>query len=313
MEKDKIILIDRSHFEINPSNRTKKKTANKTNVDIQYRQPIKPKEKNTTSRKNTLLKFIRKHQEKNRKHLLEDDDHEHKEDQPTEEDVNETLDYLMQIANKVHQEKNNHIMTDENVEVNYPTNPISMPISSVPVKTNYPQYGCLKNGNLPTYSQYVHNKATYVEEPIHPLSRNIMDKPETSIQIDNSSNYEEISNPRDIFYDDDNVKLKYLKQKKTKHRTFRVGKSKNIRKIGVLVSNRTIRKNITTKSQLLKQTPIHEIKKFLIKKGLIKVGTTAPNEVLRKMYETSQMICGDLHNHNTDIILHNYIHDDTKF
>ena len=105
------------------------------------------------------------------------------------------------------------------------------------------------------------------------------------------------------------IKLKYQKQKKTKHRTYKLGKSKHLRKIGVLVSNKTIRKGITTKTQLLKQTPIHEIRQYLIKHGLIKVGTTAPNEVLRKMYETAHLICGELNNHNTDILLHNFVHN----
>jgi hypothetical protein len=74
----------------------------------------------------------------------------------------------------------------------------------------------------------------------------------------------------------------------------------------VLVSNKTIRKNITTKKTLLQQTSIQDIKKFLIKKGFIKVGSIAPNDVLRKMYETVNMMCGDVQNHNPDNLLYNY-------
>ena len=86
-----------------------------------------------------------------------------------------------------------------------------------------------------------------------------------------------------------------------------MGKSKMLPKVSVLVSNKTIRNNITTKSHLLKQTPIEEVKKHLIKYGLIKVGTIAPNDVLRKMYESSILMCGELYNHNPDYLLHNFV------
>jgi hypothetical protein len=104
-------------------------------------------------------------------------------------------------------------------------------------------------------------------------------------------------------------KLRQLKQKKIYKRTYRVGRSKTQPKIGVLISNKTIRSNISTKTQLLKQEPIQDIKKFLIKKGLIKVGTPTPNDILRKMYESVVLICGEVQNHNPENLLYNFIHD----
>lgn len=79
-----------------------------------------------------------------------------------------------------------------------------------------------------------------------------------------------------------------------------------IPKISVLISNRSIRNKVSTDGQLLKQKPIEEIKKYLIKHGLIRVGTTAPNDVLRKMYECSVMMCGEVQNHNPDNLLYNF-------
>ena len=102
---------------------------------------------------------------------------------------------------------------------------------------------------------------------------------------------------------------KYLKQKKTLRRTFYVGKSKKFSKIGVLVSNRTIRKERTTQAHLLKQESIQNIKKFLTKKGFITVGTTAPNDVLRQMYENIHLIGGDIYNHNPENLLFNYLNE----
>ena len=105
------------------------------------------------------------------------------------------------------------------------------------------------------------------------------------------------------------VKLEFKKQKKTIRRTFRVGRSKHQHNIGVIINNKTIRNECSTKKHLLKQTSINDVKQFLLKKGLIKIGTTAPNDVLRKMYETANLICGDVHNHNSDILLHNYFNN----
>ena len=100
------------------------------------------------------------------------------------------------------------------------------------------------------------------------------------------------------------------KQKRTIRRTYKIGKSKVFPRISVLVSNKTIRNNITTKSQLLKQTDMQDVKKYLMKRGFIKVGTTAPNDVLRKMYEEAILMCGEVQNHNPDNLLYNYLKGD---
>ena len=101
--------------------------------------------------------------------------------------------------------------------------------------------------------------------------------------------------------------MKYLKQKKTVKRTHYLGKSKVHPKVAVLVSNRTLRKKITTQAQLLKQVPIHDVKKYLIKNGFIKVGSVAPNDVMRKMYESAVLVGGEIQNHNSENLLYNYL------
>ena len=90
-------------------------------------------------------------------------------------------------------------------------------------------------------------------------------------------------------------------------RTYTVGKSAVFPKISVLISNKTIRNDISTKTQLLKQVPIGDVKKYLIKHGFIRVGTVSPNDVLRKMYESAILICGNINNHNPDNLLYNYM------
>ena len=104
-------------------------------------------------------------------------------------------------------------------------------------------------------------------------------------------------------------KVKYLKRKKIYKRTYRVGKSKIAPRVGVLVSNKTIRSKIITESQKMKSIPMVDVRKFLIKRGLIKVGSSAPDHVLRKMYESMFLICGEVQNHNPENLLYNFIHD----
>ena len=103
------------------------------------------------------------------------------------------------------------------------------------------------------------------------------------------------------------VRLKIMRQRRTSRRTFKVGKSKNHPKVGVLISNRTIRKTVSTKALHLKQTPIAEVKRYLVKHGLIRVGTASPDYMLRKLYESTQMIPGEIHNHNVDNLLYNFM------
>ena len=62
-------------------------------------------------------------------------------------------------------------------------------------------------------------------------------------------------------------------------------------------------------TQQYKTIPIEDVRKYLVKRGFIRVGSSAPNDVLRKMYETSNLICGEVENHNTDNLLYNYLND----
>jgi pterin-4a-carbinolamine dehydratase len=213
-----------------------------------------------------------------------------------------------------------------------------------------PKYGCLKNGSLPTYknwhtqTQRVYpnpmtintqtnpmintqtnpmtiNTNPTINTQINPMTINTQTNPMINTQTNPrpftflEKNQEPNIIPKkkeyqNIFNDKNINRIKYKKQKKIFKRTHYVGRSKTKPQIGVLISNRTIRNRISTDAQLLKQTNIRDVRQFLIKKGFIKVGTNSPNDVLRKMYESVSLICGEIQNHNSENLLFNFIHNE---
>ncbi len=58
----------------------------------------------------------------------------------------------------------------------------------------------------------------------------------------------------------------------------------------------------------MKEKSINDVKKYLREHHLIKIGSNAPNDVLRKLYE-SAMLTGEIHNNNKDTMLHNFMQD----
>ena len=53
---------------------------------------------------------------------------------------------------------------------------------------------------------------------------------------------------------------------------------------------------------------MHEIKNQLQKQGLFKSGSTAPNDVIKQMYESS-ILAGEIKNTNYNVIYHNFLND----
>lgn len=231
------------------------------------------------------------------------------------------------------------------------TNNVYTTVSSPTARINTqilptPKYGCLKNGTLPTYRNMMNQTRKNVPGQIvggstmaanmnensfnanraqganmtsatnanvaNGLGTNMVaDKPNISTIMKNAIQSNQIQTKLENM-NRNKVKPKKMKRKKTIRRTYKIGRSKIMPKVSVLVSNKTIRNHISTKTHLIKQTPIHEIRKYLIKHGFIRVGAITPNDVLRKMYETAMLMCGEIQNHNPDNLLYNFLHDTEK-
>ncbi len=93
--------------------------------------------------------------------------------------------------------------------------------------------------------------------------------------------------------------------KKTIKRKYMLGRSSKQNTVGVLIKDKNTRKNILNAQKDLKKRNIDDVKIYLKDHNLIKVGSNAPNDVLRKIYE-SAMLAGEITNSNSDTLLHNF-------
>ena len=177
---------------------------------------------------------------------------------------------------------------------------LSTPAHVVPPQ---PTYGCLKNGSLPTYRSAMNKTAKNITTSVKPQSASASASASAIERI--RARLQERAN-RQI-----DIKLPKAKPNKIIRRTYNVGKDKFRPVVGVLLPNRTIRNNVANKAFKFKHTPVEEIRKFLLRNGFIKVGSTSPNDVLYKMYESIMLIDGEVKNHNPDNLWYNFFNDKT--
>jgi hypothetical protein len=132
----------------------------------------------------------------------------------------------------------------------------------------------------------------------------IISEPDTSILNTNIPASNELKQNLDAMIEPPEKKF----IKRTIKRKYTLGKSKIHNTVSILLKDNQTRKNVVNAQKELKRTPINDIKKYLKTRGLIKVGSNAPNDVLRKTYE-SAILSGEVLNKNKDTLLHNFLND----
>jgi hypothetical protein len=321
----KIITINPELFSL--SNTTTRKKRSHQPKELKIKEP-KLRTQSTKTMRNKLLHYIRKTQEDNYRKFHGTSPeikttHAVSNDLDFKNDFEESLKYLNDVADNVNQNvpKNYTLKTQKQQHlplssITQMTNEITrLPVQTISptteetfhINANRPPWGCLKGGALPTYRSW--KQTTQRSQPDIVITNPSISQPpapQHNTPLVSETQREIIKKTQEKIQQQPPKKPRYAKRKKTIRRTYRVGKSRTIPKVGVLISNKTIRSTISTKKQKLKQIPIEEIRKALISKGFIKVGSIAPNDVLRQMYESMALICGEIQNHNPDNLVYNF-------
>jgi len=94
--------------------------------------------------------------------------------------------------------------------------------------------------------------------------------------------------------------------KQTTTKKYKLGKTPGSNVVGVLIKNNDTRRKIQEEHGVLRRESIVEIRKYLHDHGLIKVGSDAPPDVLRNIYESAKMT-GEISNTNKHVMLHNFL------
>ncbi len=200
---------------------------------------------------------------------------------------------------------------------------LSIPVSSIPVSetmvsntspvsntihvssSSDKPYGVLKNGIKPTYKQWNLSQKNLqrhdVSPSVQPVSQPVtqpVSQPVTvqAIPVQVALDPETLSEPV--------VEKEYKKP-------VVIGKSKKNKTVHVLIPCHKTRKLRSEQRETYKKTNLTTVKNYLKQHKLMKVGSTAPTNLIREMYENAKSY-GDIINENKHNLLYNFEKEDEK-
>ena len=367
---NKTLKIDPKLFSLNK----KKDKKDKTKKELLTKELD-----NSNKLKKEMLKRVKNYQKNKEIERIRDGkkdenfEDNHFEDNDFEKEFNKSLNFLSNLSKKNKLKKNKTEKIKDNLEVN-----LNIPSEFY----NQPIYGCLKNGNKPTFNQL--NKTRKNEERVKIALENntyddnnnnnnqniIINVNSDKESLESSNNYntitsninqeinekvnQEISkevnkevnkepnkepnelnlfsnnnftkdssfinnlenrkneiihleneNLNENLNENDNINIPKI-NRLTRKKKYLLGKLKGKNKISILLKNNKTQKNIKQEIALLRKKDIGFIKNYLYEKNLIKRGSEAPNDILRKMYEDS-ILSGNITNSNSNNLVFNYL------
>tara|TARA_Y100000992_G_C21273865_1_gene498684 strand:+ start:3722 stop:4639 length:918 start_codon:yes stop_codon:yes gene_type:complete len=300
-----------------------KKTIN-INPDLFDISTKKKKEKkdlslklNSKSIKKDLINKIKSHQ-KTKKNFKKNNN----------QSIDFSMNNLKNIINDI-KENNTQNINEPQIFTSLPKSLISH--DSNDYSTSLP-YGNLKNGTKPTYRNWMkktqknqsiidnHNQKYDDALDQHIIDVNTINNHDNIIHdlnlihdndINNQIVEENINKNNDIQTHNPNKTLhkKYKKKRikqKTTRKKYTCGMNKTKKSISIIIKDPSTKDKINNEKYELSKLPISTIKKFLYDRSFIKIGTNAPDDILRAMYE-SCILSGNVKNDNSEMIIHNYM------
>jgi hypothetical protein len=180
-------------------------------------------------------------------------------------------------------------------EINPVSIPVECPVISVPTVSNDKPYGILKNGLKPTFKTWNKTQKYLPPVPIEPIV-------ETIIPIQIEPRIETVIEPK--IEPKEQPPIPVIERKIP----IKVGKSKKNKTVQILIPCNQTRKNRTEEHETFRKTSLSTVKNYLKSRKLIKVGSTAPTNLIRQIYENAKAY-GDVINENKHNLLYNFEKD----
>ena len=186
---------------------------------------------------------------------------------------------------------------------NFPIHLGNPDMNDASTKSGEPSYGCLKNGSLPTYREWKNKTLKNTNQ----YNENNQPNLTTTLERNQESNLiTTLERNQEPNLEDTNEKSGSIISNPKKTTTLKYHLGKRGKKVAILIKNSATRKKVRDEHLLLKQTKLTDMKNYLKRHNLLKSGSHAPPEIIKKLYEQS-LLGGDIRNSNKNNIIHNYL------